>query len=85
MALETVLLSLLGVVALWLAVDACRERHRPRARMDRAEQRARPSEPKPIPPRPAPNTGGIGPGSWNYWPMALPATDNTPVGGTRLP
>ena len=84
MALETVLLSLLGVVALWLAVDACRERHRPRARMDRAEQRARLPEPKVTAPRPAPrtaaNTGGVGPGSWRYWPMALPATDETPRG-----
>lgn len=80
MALETVLLSLLGVVALWLAIDACRERHGPRARMDRAERRARPPEPVATVPRTAANTGGVGPGSWRYWPMALPATDETPRG-----
>lgn len=80
MALETVLLSLLGVVALGLAVDACRERHRPRARMDRAERRARPPQAAATTPRPAANTGGVGPGAWRYWPMALPATDEHPRG-----
>jgi hypothetical protein len=91
MAMETVLLGLLGVVAVWLVIDAGRERHRLRARMDRAtvrralaedgphevsaphRQAARTSTPDI---RPAePNTGGIGPDSWRYWPLALPATD----------
>ncbi|MEJ2871171.1 hypothetical protein WCD74_25645 [Actinomycetospora sp. OC33-EN08] len=77
MALETVLLCLLGVVAIGLVIDACRERHRLRARMDRAVRRAQ----EPAMPRGvntghrAPNTGGLGPGSWQYWPVALPASD----------
>ncbi|MCD2189113.1 hypothetical protein [Actinomycetospora soli] len=82
MALETVLLALLGVVAVWLVIDAGRERHRLRARMDRATRRtATPPPPRVAPParpaRSAPNTGGLGPGSWQYWPVALPATDET--------
>ena len=40
MALESVLLALLAVVAVWLVVDAGRERHRLRARMQRAGARA---------------------------------------------
>ncbi len=89
MAMETVLLALLGVVAVWLVVDAGRERHRLRARMDRAARRAvgdegpagvstahrRVRTPAPAS-RPAElNTGGVGPDSWRYWPLALPATD----------
>lgn len=79
MALETVLLALLGVVAVGLVIDAGRERHRLRARMDRATRRVvAPPPPRVVPPaRPAPNTGGLGPGSWQYWPVALPATDET--------
>ncbi|WP_433799709.1 hypothetical protein [Actinomycetospora sp. CA-084318] len=82
MALETVLLALLGVVAVWLVIDAGRERHRLRARMDRATRRAATPPPLPVAPpvravRPAPNTGGLGPGSWQYWPVALPASDET--------
>ncbi|GLZ54849.1 hypothetical protein [Actinomycetospora sp. NBRC 106378] len=80
MALETVLLALLGVVAVGLVIDSGRERHRLRARMDRATRRAAtpPPAPRVVPPsRPAPNTGGLGPGSWQYWPVALPATDET--------
>ncbi|MCD2197437.1 hypothetical protein LQ327_29105 [Actinomycetospora endophytica] len=90
MAMETVLLALLGVVAVWLVIDAGRERHRLRARMDRAARRAvgddspmgvsashRRSVRTPAPAaRPAElNTGGVGPDSWRYWPLALPATD----------
>jgi hypothetical protein len=78
MALETVLLALLGVVAVGLVIDAGRERHRLRARMDRATRRAAAPPPRrTAPPRPASNTGGLGPGSWQYWPVALPATDET--------
>lgn len=41
MALESVLLALLGVVAVWLLVDAGRERHRFQARIRRAAQQRR--------------------------------------------
>ncbi|NMO90789.1 hypothetical protein [Actinomycetospora sp. TBRC 11914] len=90
MALETILLALLGVVAVWLVVDAGRERHRLKARMDRATRRTvvddgplgvataprRPVERPVTGPRPATaNTGGAGPDAWRYWPLALPATD----------
>ncbi|MDL5157206.1 hypothetical protein [Actinomycetospora termitidis] len=82
MALETVLLALLALVAVGLLIDACRERHRLRSRMDRAVRRAQ----EPEMPRGVntghratgtANTGGLGPGSWQYWPVALPATDET--------
>lgn len=39
MAMETLLLVLLGAVAVWLVIDAGRERHRLRARMSRAGAR----------------------------------------------
>ena len=87
MALETVLLTLLGAVAVWLAVDAGRERHRLRSRMDRASSRraSRPlgvatphrvGSPLSSPRALEANTGGVGPDSWRYWPLALPATDD---------
>jgi hypothetical protein len=90
MALETVLLALLGVVAVWLVVDAGRERHRLRARMDRATRRPvvddgplgvstshRGLREQATTVRPTtPNTGGVGPDSWRYWPLALPASDD---------
>ena len=89
MALETVLLALLGAVAVWLVVDAGRERHRLRARMDRAARRTvgddvrtsvstshRQAVRTGAGSRSAPaNTGGAGPDSWRYWPLALPSTD----------
>ena len=89
MALETVLLTLLGVVAVWLVVDSGRERHRLRARMDRASCRRtgeralavattpRRSVPVSTPRRLEANTGGVGPDSWRYWPLALPASDDS--------
>ncbi len=90
MALETVLLTLLGVVAVWLVVDAGRERHRLRSRMDRASTRRTGERPLAVVtshrrggiPVSAPraldaNTGGVGPDSWRYWPLALPATDES--------
>jgi hypothetical protein len=79
------------VVAVWLVVDAGRERHRLKARMDRATRRTplgerppgvsvphrRPGERPVTGPLPATaNTGGIGPDSWRYWPLALPASDD---------
>jgi hypothetical protein len=90
MAMETVLLALLGVVAVWLVVDAGRERHRLRARMDRAARRAvgddgpagvstshrrSARQASPVARRAELNTGGVGPDSWRYWPLALPSTD----------
>jgi hypothetical protein len=91
MAMETVLLGLLGVVAVWLVIDAGRERHRLRARMDRATVRRTAADDGPVGvstshrrpvASPAPdvrpaerNTGGVGPDAWRYWPLALPATD----------
>lgn len=90
MALETVLLALLGVVAVWLVVDAGRERHRLKARMDRATRftavdhgplgvatsHRRSDERPAAAPRPATeNTGGVGPDSWRYWPLALPSDE----------
>jgi hypothetical protein len=90
MALETVLLALLGAVAVWLVVDAGRERHRLRARMDRAARRTVAGDgPASVStshrqilgssgPRPsAANTGGVGPEAWRYWPLALPSTDDS--------
>jgi hypothetical protein len=89
MALETVLLTLLGVVAVWLVVDSGRERHRLRARMDRASCRRTGERPLAVataqrrgvpvstPRRLEANTGGVGPDSWRYWPLALPATDDS--------
>ncbi len=91
MAMETVLLALLGVVAVWLVVDAGRERHRLRSRMDRASRRTVDAGPLGVStshrragaaptsgPRAAEaNTGGVGPDSWRYWPLALPATDDS--------
>jgi hypothetical protein len=89
MALETILLTLLGVVAVWLVVDAGRERHRLRSRMDRASSlrsagvppgaattRRSPGVPIAAPRSLEANTGGVGPDSWRYWPLALPATDD---------
>jgi len=90
MALETVLLALLGVVAVWLVIDAGRERHRLRSRMDRASCRRTGDRslaamtahrnggvPVSAPRRLEANTGGVGPDSWRYWPLALPATDDS--------
>jgi hypothetical protein len=91
MGVETVLLTLLGVVALWLAVDAGRERHRLRARMARSLERAAAdrraaraaapaSRPAGTGPGGAPRTGGLGPDAWRYWPLTLPAADDGSVG-----
>lgn len=68
MALETVLLTLLGVVALWLAVDAGRERHRLRARVRRASSGR----------RPVARTSADA--EWRYWPLTLPSTEDRSVG-----
>jgi hypothetical protein len=88
MTVETVLLAVLGVVAVWLAFDAGRERHRLRVRMERSaasaarrrhERTARSAEAHGSA---APNVGGLGPAdeSWRYWPLTLPSTDETSIG-----
>ena len=48
MALESVLLALLGVVAVWLLVDAGRERHRFAVRVRRAAEKRRASRGHPL-------------------------------------
>lgn len=89
MAVETVLLALLGVVAAWLAFDAGRERHRLRARMERAGIHARreddPSSalghPEPAPRRAL--TADAGPGAsegWRYWPLTVSTSEDGSIG-----
>ena len=86
MAVETVLLGLLGVVAAWLAIDAGRERHRLRARMERATAKAG------RPPRGSaaryegqePATSAPGPTSsadaWRYWPLTVATSEDGSIG-----
>lgn len=95
MAVETVLLALLGVVAVWLVVDAGRERHRLRARMERATVRAahstrpaaRPADPSATAARraysrPAADPAPTGPPreGWRYWPLTVSTTEDGPIG-----
>ncbi|PVZ14919.1 hypothetical protein [Actinomycetospora cinnamomea] len=76
MAVETVLLALLGLVAVWLVIDAGRERHRLRARVARDErwraERRRSAR------RAA--QAAAGPDAWRYWPLTLPSVDDTSRG-----
>lgn len=86
MAVETVLLGLLGVVAAWLAIDAGRERHRLRARMERATAKAG------RPPRESgrrydaeePAAAVSGPASsaeaWRYWPLTVATSEDGSIG-----
>ena len=81
MAVETVLLALLGVVAVWLAFDAGRERHRLRARMERATVRATRAGTSgrvrgdavatPVSPRGE---------AWRYWPLTVSTSEDGSVG-----
>ena len=73
MAVETVLLALLGLVAVWLVIDAGRERHRLRARVARDEQWAalRRSARRELRAERA-----VSPDSWRYWPLTLPSVDD---------
>jgi hypothetical protein len=86
MAVETVLLALLGLVAVWLVIDAGRERHRLAARVARderwrAERRrtarraATPSAPSAMAP-----TSAASPDDWRYWPLTLPSADDASRG-----
>ena len=80
MAVETVLLALLGLVALWLVVDAGRERHRLKARMARAERRDLERRRAARAARARRAATGTGAGPWPYWPLTLPAADDGSVG-----
>ena len=81
MAVETVLLALLGLVAVWLVIDAGRERHRLRARVARDERwqaehrRALRAEARAA--REArPHGAAASPDAWRYWPLTLPSVDD---------
>ncbi|HSK61645.1 MAG TPA: hypothetical protein VK935_21600 [Actinomycetospora sp.] len=81
MAVETVLLALLGLVAVWLVIDAGRERHRLAARVARderwrAERRRTARRAASASPAAAPAS----PDDWRYWPLTLPAADDTSRG-----
>lgn len=82
MAVETVLLALLGLVAVWLVVDAGRERHRLRTRVARDERmaaqrrrRRRSAQSGPTIP-----TTPSNPDAWPYWPLTLPSPDDASRG-----
>lgn len=75
MAVETVLLALLGLVAVWLVIDAGRERHRLRARVARderwqAERRRRDRRAR------VSAQATASPDAWRYWPLTLPSVDD---------
>ncbi|GLZ50056.1 hypothetical protein Acsp06_62410 [Actinomycetospora sp. NBRC 106375] len=81
MAVETVLLALLGLVAVWLVIDAGRERHRLRARVARDERwqaehrrtaRAEAREAREA----RENRAAASPDSWRYWPLTLPQVED---------
>ena len=84
MAVETVLLALLGVVAAWLVVDAGRERHRLRARMERAASRTHRS-PAGASARSGPRDARVGsvPSAdegWRYWPLTVSTSEDGSIG-----
>lgn len=80
MGVETVLLGLLGLVAVWLVIDAGRERHRLRARVARDErwraecrrharaQRAQKAQ--------GAQRAPASPDAWHYWPLTLPSAED---------
>ena len=76
MAVETVLLALLGLVAVWLAIDAGRERHRLRARVARDERWQ--AERRRTARRAA--QAATAPDAWRYWPLTLPSAEDTSSG-----
>jgi hypothetical protein len=83
MAVETVLLALLGLVAVWLVIDAGRERHRLAARVARDErwraERRRTARRAATTSAVAP-TSAASPDDWRYWPLTLPSVDDTSRG-----
>jgi len=86
MGVEAVLVCLLGLVTLWLAVDALRERHRLRARIQRI--------PGPRVPegrhRSCKKLGQMCPADlrrrldaaegWRYWPMTTSMSEDSSIG-----
>lgn len=82
MAVETVLLALLGVVALWLVFDAGRERHRLRARMARSAVRRRHEAGSRPATRDPQSRAVAGPTTeaWQYWPLTLPSAHDRSMG-----
>lgn len=86
MTVEAVLLAVLVVVALWLAVDAGRERHRLKVRMERSAARAARHRHEraaaATDPASTPNVGGLGPADeqWRYWPLTPAAVDESTIG-----
>jgi hypothetical protein len=83
MAVETVLLALLGLVAVWLVIDAGRERHRLRARVARDErwQAERRRSDRRAARLASPTASSVPtPNPWRYWPMTLPSADDTSRG-----
>jgi hypothetical protein len=83
MAVETVLLALLGLVAVWLVIDAGRERHRLAARVARDErwraERRRTARRAATSSAVAP-TSAASPDDWRYWPLTLPSADDASRG-----
>jgi hypothetical protein len=82
MAMETVLLALLGLVAVWLVIDAGRERHRLRARVARDERwqaehrRTARREARATGATGASGATGAGQDAWRYWPLTLPSAED---------
>jgi len=74
MAVETVLLALLGLVAVWLVIDAGRERHRLRARVARDERWQ--AEHRRTERAAARARAAASPDSWRYWPLTLPSVED---------
>jgi hypothetical protein len=84
MAVETVLLALLGLVAVWLVIDAGRERHRLAARVARDErwraERRRTARRAATPSSAGAPTSTASHDDWRYWPLTLPSVDDTSRG-----
>jgi hypothetical protein len=86
MTVETVLLGVLGVVAVWLAVDAGRERHRLKVRMERSAARAARRRDERAAERAAHAVAGSplapepGSDAWRYWPLTLPSAEDGSIG-----
>ncbi|MEJ2864150.1 hypothetical protein [Actinomycetospora flava] len=78
--METVLLGLLGLVAVWLVIDAGRERHRLRARVARDErwqaERRRCARRERRAQAATSATSAVSPDAWRYWPLTLPSTED---------
>jgi hypothetical protein len=84
MAVETVLLALLGLVAVWLVIDAGRERHRLAARVARDErwraERRRTARRAAAASSTRSTMSASSPDDWRYWPLTLPSVDDASRG-----